>query len=423
MLYEKIWHSLLKIESEKVFSIVETPLLKVLLEMEEEGITLRKDILLELSEQVNEKINSIEQIIYNLADYSFNIGSPKQLGELLFEKLKIIDKPKKTKTGQYSTSEEVLNKLKNTHPIIKEILSWRHYVKLKNTYIDTLPLQINNSTGKIHTTFSQTLTATGRLSSKNPNLQNIPIRTNLGKSIRKAFVPTDEESILMSADYSQVELRIIASLSGDEKMIEAFENKKDIHTSTASYLFNVPIQDVTPLQRSHAKTVNFGIIYGVSAFGLSNQTNLSRTESKELIESYFKTYPKLKEYTISQINFAREKGYVETILGRKRELSGIFSNNNLIKSEAERNAVNMPVQGSAADIIKIAMININKQIKTQQLKSKLLLQIHDELILNVKKTEKEQITSLVITEMEQAYNLKVPLEVDYGFGNNWFEAH
>ena len=376
-----------------------------------------------LSNDFHNDLKLIEKRIFSLTNSIFNLASPKQLGEVLFDKLKIIDSPKKTKSGQYSTSEEILSKLAKDHEVVSEVLKWRSLQKLINTYVDALPKQINLNTNRIHAVFNQAVASTGRLSSNNPNLQNIPIRSERGRLIRKAFICENSDYVMLSADYSQIELRVIASLSEDSNMITAFQNNNDIHNSTASKVFNVAISDVTKEQRSNAKTVNFGIIYGVSAFGLSNQTSLSRSESKELIESYFNAYPSLKNYISSQINFARENGYVETVLGRRRYLRDINSRNQIVRGASERNAVNAPVQGSAADIIKIAMINIQNNITDHNLKSKMLVQVHDELIFEIHNSELEQMQKIIKNEMENAFTLKVPLAVDIGIGENWFEAH
>lgn len=409
--------------TQKLFDEIEVPLLRVLAAMELEGINLDKDFLNSLSEDLNNDILTLEKRIYGAAGEEFNIGSPKQLGIILFEKLKLVDKPKKTKTGQYSTAEDVLSYLAKDHQIIRDVLDYRGLAKLKSTYVDALPLQVEESTGRVHTDYMQTVAATGRLSSNNPNLQNIPIRTERGRQVRKAFVPRNEDYTLLAADYSQIELRIIAALSEEETMIEAFKDGEDIHASTASKVFNVPISEVTREQRSNAKTVNFGIIYGVSAFGLSNQTNLSRGEAKELIDTYYETYPKLKAYMSKQVDFARDNGYVQTVLGRRRYLKNINSRNAVVRGAAERNAVNAPIQGSAADIIKIAMINIYKKLQEGNYKSKMLLQVHDELVFDVYKTELEVMKSLIKTEMESAYKLEVPLDVEMDIGDNWLEAH
>ncbi len=406
-----------------LFEDIEVPLLRVLADMEIEGINLDKEFLNSLSTALDEDIKSLEGKIYTEAGEIFNIASPKQLGVILFEKMKLVDKPKKTKTGQYSTAEDVLSYLAKDHEIIQNILDYRGLAKLKSTYVDALPTQVNETTGRVHTDYMQTVAATGRLSSNNPNLQNIPIRTERGRQVRKAFIPRNDEYTLLAADYSQIELRIIAALSEEKTMIEAFKNGEDIHASTAAKVFNVAIDEVSREQRSNAKTVNFGIIYGVSAFGLSNQTSLSRSEAKELIDTYYKTYPKLRNYMSEQVDFAREHGYVQTILGRRRYLKDINSANAVVRGAAERNAVNAPIQGSAADIIKIAMINIHKRLKERNYKSKMLLQVHDELVFDVYKQELEEIKTLIKTEMEGAYTLAVPLDVDLGLGDNWLEAH
>jgi len=406
-----------------LFNTIEIPLIKVLAAMELEGIQLDSDFLKGLSSDLDKDINALEQTIFDKAGEVFNIASPKQLGVILFEKLKLVDKPKKTKTGQYSTAEDVLSYLAKDHEIIRNILEYRGLAKLKSTYVDALPEQVLETTGRIHTEYLQTVAATGRLSSINPNLQNIPIRTERGRQVRKAFIPRDENHILLAADYSQIELRVIAALSEEETMIEAFKNGEDIHASTASRVFNVPISEVNREQRSNAKTVNFGIIYGVSAFGLSNQTDLSRTEAKALIDTYYATYPKLRAFIADQVDFARDNGYVKTISDRRRYLKDINSRNAVVRGAAERNAVNAPIQGSAADIIKIAMIRIHDQLKKGNFRTKMLLQVHDELVFDVFKPELESVTSLIRTEMENAYTLNVPLDVEIDTGENWLEAH
>ena len=406
-----------------LFYDVEMPLSSVLMQMEYNGVKLDEKLIDEIKVQFQENLNDLENYIFNFCKKTFNLASPKQLGEILFDDLKLESNPKKTKTGQYSTSEETLSKLSKKHEIVTKILDWRSLQKLMSTYINALPDQVNLKTKKIHSIFNQTNTSTGRLSSNNPNLQNIPIRTNNGKLIRKAFTSSDSSRVLISADYSQIELRVIASMSGDENMINAFNNNQDIHASTAAKVFNVDLGRVTREQRSHAKIVNFGIIYGVSAFGLSNQTNLSRSESKIIIDNYYNSYPALKEFMSNQINFARENGFVQTILGRKRFLNDINSRNGMIRSSAERNAINTPVQGSAADIIKLSMINIADELKNNSLKSKLILQVHDELVFDVPLEEVDLIKKIIIDKMENAYKLKVPLTVDLGVGNNWLEAH
>ena len=413
-----------KAETKKLFDEIEIPLIPVLAAMELEGINLDVPFLKSMSVEMAKESAALEQKIYETAGEKFNLASPKQLGDILFDKLKIGGaKQKKTKTGQYATGEEVLSYLANDNEIVRDILEWRQMVKLQSTYIDALPNQVDTKTGRVHTDYMQTVAATGRLSSNNPNLQNIPIRTERGRLIRKAFIARDENYTLVSADYSQIELRIIAALSGEENMIKAFQNNEDIHRSTAAKVFNVPLEEVTKEQRSNAKTVNFGIIYGVSAFGLSNQTSLSRKESAELIDAYYATYPKLKSYMANQVDFAREHGYVQTVLGRRRYLKDINSANMMVKSGAERNAVNAPIQGSAADIIKIAMINIHKKLVSENWKSKMLLQVHDELVFDVHNSELEKIQPMIKHEMENAFKLVVPLDVEIGLGKNWLEAH
>ncbi|WP_396602317.1 DNA polymerase I [Algibacter sp. R77976] len=409
--------------TQKLFNDIEVPLVRVLAAMELEGINLDVDFLNVLAEALNSDIEALVSKIYEVAGEEFNIASPKQLGIILFEKLKLVDKPKKTKTGQYKTGEDILSALAKEHEIIQNILDYRGLAKLKSTYVDALPLQVEEATGRVHTDYMQTVAATGRLSSNNPNLQNIPIRTERGRQVRKAFIPRNENYTLLAADYSQIELRIIAALSQEETMIEAFKNGEDIHASTASKVFNVAIEDVTREQRSNAKTVNFGIIYGVSAFGLSNQTDLSRGEAKELIDTYYETYPKLKAYMSEQVDFARDNGYVKTVLDRRRYLKDINSANAIVRGAAERNAVNAPIQGSAADIIKIAMINIYDKLQEGDFKTKMLLQVHDELVFDVYKPELETIKTLVKTEMENAFKLEVPLDVELDTGDNWLEAH
>jgi len=407
----------------KLFNEVELPLVNVLSAMEIEGININTDYLKELSIALTKDLDRLEKGIYEQAGEEFNLASPKQLGLILFDKLKLVDKPKKTKTGQYSTAEDVLSYLAKDHQIIGDIQEWRQYKKLQSTYVDALPNEVNPKTKRIHTVYAQAVAATGRLSSNNPNLQNIPIRTVRGREVRKAFIPRDENYTLLAADYSQIELRIIAALSKEENMINAFKNHEDIHASTAAKVFNIPLNEVTREQRSNAKTVNFGIIYGVSAFGLSNQTSLSRSEAKELIDTYYETYPKLRSYMDSQIHYARENGYVETVLGRRRYLKDINSRNAVVRGAAERNAVNAPIQGSAADIIKLAMINIYRRFEKEQFKSKMLLQVHDELVFDAYKDELENIKPIIKQEMENAYKLIVPLDVEIGLGDNWLAAH
>ena len=406
-----------------LYTKVELTLVKVLTAMECEGINLDVPFLEELSKNLTVDIQKLEEAIFNAAGETFNLASPKQLGPILFDKLKLVDKPKKTKTGQYSTAEDVLSYLAKEHPIVSDILDWRSLKKLQNTYVEALPKEINPKTGRVHTKYNQAVAATGRLSSNNPNLQNIPIRTPRGQQVRKAFIPRDENHILMAADYSQIELRIIAALSKDEGMVTAFQNKEDIHQATAAKVFNVPLEEVSRAQRSNAKTVNFGIIYGVSAFGLSQQTDLNRSESKELIDTYYATYPKLRSYIHDQVDFARYHGYVTTVLGRRRYLKDINSQNAVVRGAAERNAVNAPIQGSAADIIKLAMITIQEKLENENWNSKMLLQVHDELVFDVPKDEVDALQTMVKREMENAFSLDVPLVVDIGIGTNWLEAH
>ena len=422
-LYNFLISDLKKGGLEDLFKKIEMPLLKVLSTMELNGIKLDSEFLKELSNNFHKELKELEKSIFKLSNQDFNLASPKQLGEVLFGQMKIIENPKKTKSGQYSTSEEVLSKLAEEHVIVEKVLEWRSLQKLLNTYVDALPKQVDTKTERIYAEFNQAVASTGRLSSNNPNLQNIPIRNPRGREVRKAFICENENYVMLSADYSQIELRVIAALSEDPNMISAFNKNLDIHSSTAAKVFNVKLEDVTKEQRSNAKTVNFGIIYGVSAFGLSNQTSLTRSESKLLIESYYDAYPKLKNYISSQINFARENGYVETILGRKRYLRDINSRNAIVRGAAERNAVNAPVQGSAADIIKIAMIKIHEKFQKSNFKSKMLVQVHDELVFEVHKKELEQVKKLIKIEMEQAYSFCVPLKVDMDQGLNWFEAH
>tara|TARA_A100001011_G_scaffold399395_1_gene507811 strand:- start:1819 stop:4647 length:2829 start_codon:yes stop_codon:yes gene_type:complete len=406
-----------------LFKKVELPLVQVLTEMEVEGINLNVGFLNELSKTLTADIALLEKNIFEEVGETFNIASPRQLGAILFEKLKLVNKPKKTKTGQYSTAEDILSYLAKEHPIVAMILEWRSLQKLENTYVSALPNDLNPDTQRIHTVYNQAVAATGRLSSNNPNLQNIPIRTRRGQEVRKAFIPRDNNHILMAADYSQIELRIIAALSKDPAMVKAFQNNEDIHAATAAKVFDVPLDEVSREQRINAKTVNFGIVYGVSAFGLSQQTNLNRSESKELIDTYYESYPQLKQYISDQVNFAREHGYVATVLGRRRYLKDINSQNAVVRGAAERNAVNAPIQGSAADIIKLAMIQIHQKIKSENWKSKMILQVHDELVFDVLKSEKEGFEKMVKTEMEKAFDIGLPLLVDMGFGANWLEAH
>ncbi len=410
-------------QTEEIFTNIEMPLIPVLVKMERNGIKLDVNFLHQLSQKIEQQIKEVEKKIYSYAGTHFNIASPKQVGEILFEHLKIDEAPKKTKTGQYATSEDVLMKLQHKHKIVEEILNYRELTKLKTTYVDALPKLINPKTKRLHTTFNQTVAATGRLSSDNPNLQNIPIRSELGQLVRKAFVVTDEQHVLLSADYSQIELRIVAALSKDESMIEAFRFNKDIHMSTASKIYNIPESEVTKEMRRKAKSVNFGIIYGQGAFGLAENLGISRTEAKNLIQNYFQKYPKIKQLMDALIQKAKEKEYTETLMGRKRWLPDIRSSNANVRANAERIAINTPIQGTAADMIKIAMISISQKIKKLQLKSKLLLQIHDELLFEVPKNEIEIMKDITKTEMQNALPLEVPVEVNIGIGQNWLDAH
>ena len=412
-----------EVEVFDLFEKIEIPLTKVLAKMELEGIALDVEMLQNYSTQLTSELQLLENKIHQLADEEFNISSPKQMGEILFEKLELSKKPKKTKSGQYSTSEETLLKLKDTHPIIDEILTFRGVKKLLSTYVDALPELVNTETKRIHTTFNQSVASTGRLSSVNPNIQNIPIRTKRGMKVRKAFIPKDENYTLMAADYSQIELRIMASLSKDEGMLTAFNNGVDIHSATAAKVFKVDVKEVDRNMRSQAKSVNFGIIYGISAFGLSQNIGVSRTEAKAIIDNYFEEFPRVKEYMDWSIEQAREKEYIETIMGRRRYLKDINARNGMIRAMAERNAINAPIQGSAADIIKIAMINIQQAMEQREMKSKMLLQVHDELVFDMHNSESSELKTLVKEKMVQAVSLQVPLIVDIGEGLNWLEAH
>lgn len=408
---------------ESLFFDIEMPLIYVLVEMEATGVKLDTVALKQSSEELTAALNNLEKEIYELAGVKFNINSSKQVGEVLFEHLKIEEKAKKTKTGSYSTSEDILEKMRSKHPVVGKLLEYRGLKKLLSTYIDALPELINPETGKIHTSFNQTVTATGRLSSTNPNLQNIPIRDELGREIRKAFIPDNEDCTFFSADYSQIELRIMAHLSQDEHMIEAFRSGADIHSATAAKIYGIPVEEVTGDMRRKAKTANFGIIYGISIFGLAERLNIPRAESKELIEGYFKSYPGIRDYMDESIRIAKEKGYVETIFKRKRYLPDINSHNAIVRGYAERNAINAPIQGSAADIIKVAMVRIYNRFEEEGLKSKMILQVHDELNFNVCQDEQEKVRQIVLEEMENAIQLQVPLIADCGEGKNWLEAH
>jgi len=421
-LYHILVEELKKNDAEKVFYEVEMPLVPVLANIERNGVRIDTDSLKQSAIEFTRRLNEIETTIYELAGTSFNIASPKQVGEILFERLKVVEKAKKTKTGQYVTSEEVLQNLHSKHPIIAKILEYRGLKKLLTTYIDALPQMINPRTNRIHTSFNQTVTATGRLSSSNPNLQNIPVRDEDGKEIRKAFIP-DDGCLFFSADYSQIELRIMAHLSKDENMIAAFSNNEDIHAATAAKIYHIDLDAVTKEMRRKAKTANFGIIYGISVFGLAERMEVDRKEAKELIEEYFKTYPKVKQYMDHSIEVAKENGYVETIFHRKRYLPDINSKNGIVRGYAERNAINAPIQGSAADIIKVAMARIFECFQAEGLRSKMILQVHDELNFSVYPEEKEAVERIVIREMDNAYKMSVPLKADCGWGNNWLEAH
>jgi DNA polymerase-1 len=406
----------------KLLYEVECPLIYVLADMEWTGVRLDLKALEELSKQLTEELSTIEHEIVQMAGIDFNVNSPKQIGEILFDRMKIVEKPKKTKTGQYSTNEEELEKLRGKHPIIDKILEQRGIKKLLSTYIDAFPQLINPRSGKIHTSFNQTVAATGRLSSTNPNLQNIPVRDERGKEMRKVFIP-DEGCVFASSDYSQIELRIMAHLSADKNMVEAFMHDQDIHAATASKIYHVPIEEVTADMRRKAKTANFGIIYGITPFGLSERLSISRSEAKQLIDEYFETFPDVKRYMDESIATARTNGYVETIFGRKRYLPDINSRNANVRGFAERNAINAPIQGSAADIIKVAMIKIHNRFEKEKLKSKMILQVHDELDFNVVEDELDTVRKIVVEEMEHACKLIVPLKTDFGYGKNWLEAH
>ncbi|MDQ2752518.1 MAG: DNA polymerase I, partial [Bacteroidota bacterium] len=410
---------------EKVFAEAEVPLVEVLTEMEFNGVRIDESFLKEYSLQLDIESLAAEQRIYNASGVKFNIGSPKQLGEILFDKLKLDPKAKKTKSGQYATGEEVLIKLAHEHVIVNDILIYRQLSKLKSTYVDALPLMINKKTGRVHTSYAQAVAVTGRLSSNAPNLQNIPIRTERGREIRKAFVPRDENHVLVSADYSQIELRIIAAISGDENMCEAFAQNKDVHTATAAKVFRVPENEVTKEMRYKAKSVNFGIIYGQGAFGLSDNLGISRAEAKEIIENYKKEFAGITKYMDDMIKLARERGYAETLLGRKRWLRDINSGNFTVRSFAERNAVNSPIQGTAADMIKLAMIKIHAAIKESNLSSRMILQVHDELVFDALASEVETLKPLILDNMKTALLLPngVPVEAEVGMGVNWLEAH
>jgi DNA polymerase I len=424
-LKQKFLPELKEKEVDKVFYEVEAPLVKVLADMEFEGIKIDETFLRDYSKELQREAKASEQRVYQQAGVKFNLASPKQLGEVLFEKLQLDANAKKTRTGQYATGEDVLLRLAAKHQIVDDILAFRELTKLQSTYVDALPLMINPKTGRVHTSYNQAVAVTGRLSSNNPNLQNIPIRTERGREIRKAFIPRDNEHVLVSADYSQIELRIVAAISGDKNMIEAFKKGMDIHTATAAKVYNVDFDGVTKEMRYKSKSVNFGIIYGQGAFGLSQNLNISRAEAKTLIDNYFQQYPSIKKYMDDQMEFARENGYVQTILGRKRWLKDINSSNATVRGYAERNAINMPIQGTAADMIKLAMIKIHKQLKKEKLQTKMVLQVHDELVFDVPKDEVDLIKPLILEGMKHALDLPhgVPTDAEIAAGDNWLEAH
>jgi DNA polymerase-1 len=422
-LKEKLAPELRQREVEKVFRDVEIPLIHVLADIEMEGVKVDVDFLHDYSRQLAGDSDRIEQEIYTLAGQKFNIGSPRQVGEILFDKLQLSDNAKTTKTGQYQTDEETLLGLASAHPVVQRILDYRQLQKLKSTYVDALPTMVNPHTGRVHTSFNQAVAATGRLSSNNPNLQNIPIRTDLGKEVRKAFVPRDANHVLLSCDYSQIELRVIASISGDEAMMEAFNRNVDIHTATAARVFGVPLESVDKEMRRRAKTVNFGIIYGISAFGLSQRIGIPRKEAKDIIDSYFREFPGIRDYMDQTLDFARRNEFVETLLGRRRYIRDINSRNMTVRGFAERNAINAPIQGSAADMIKIAMIHIHQLLDPKQYQTRMILQVHDELLFDVPKEELSTVEPMLRKAMEEALPLRVPVLVESGQGNNWLEAH
>jgi DNA polymerase-1 len=405
-----------------LYNEVELPLAQVLHEMEQAGVRIDVDMLKQAEIRLTEELQTLEQQIYTVADTTFNINSPKQVGEVLFDQLKLDAKAKKSKTGQYSTSEEVLLGLKGKHQVVALILEYRELKKLISTYIAALPTYINPQTGKIHTTYNQTVTATGRLSSSNPNLQNLPIRSERGQLIRQAVIP-DDDSLFLSADYSQIELRLMAHFSQDPHLVEAFRSGQDVHAATAAKIFNVPIDQVTKDQRRQAKTANFGIIYGISAFGLAQQLDCSRAEAKALIDGYFAAFPGVIDYIERQKQLAREQGFAVTLFGRKRYLPDILSHNATVRSFAERNAVNSPIQGTAADIIKMAMVTIHRRLKEEGLAAQMIMQVHDELNFNVPQNELDKVREIVVTEMQNVVHLSVPLIADCGVGSNWLAAH
>jgi DNA polymerase-1 len=418
-------HGLKEKDVEKVFYEVDNPLVQVLKDMEFEGVKIDVDFLNDYSKELDKEAKAAEERVYKEAGVRFNLASPKQLGEVLFEKLKLDPKAKKTKTGQYATGEDVLQKLQHLHAVPADVLIFRELTKLKSTYVDALPELINPKTGRVHTTYGQAVAVTGRLASNNPNLQNIPIRSERGKEIRKAFIPGDKERVLISADYSQIELRIVAAISGDPNMCEAFRLNKDIHTATAAKVYNIDEGDVTKEMRYKAKSVNFGIIYGQGAFGLADNLGISRTEAKTIIDNYKKEFSGITKYMDDTINFAREKGYVETLMGRKRWLRDINSANFTVRGFAERNAINSPIQGTAADMIKMAMVKVQDAMKKGKYRSRMILQVHDELVFDAYKDEAEELRALVLENMQSALPLPngVPVIAEAGVGNNWLEAH
>ncbi len=422
-LKEKLVAEIKKEGLDKLLEGIEMPLVNVLAEMEFQGVKIDEEALAGMSKELQQESLKAQEEVFRIAGHEFNIASPKQLGEVLFDELKLVDKPKKTKTGQYATGEEILSKLANQHEIAAKILEFREYQKLKSTYVDALPKMVSPGDGRIHTDYNQAVAATGRLSSNNPNLQNIPIRTPKGREIRKAFIPKDDDHVLLSADYSQIELRIAASFAKDEPMIEAFKGGRDIHATTAAKVFKVPVEEVDPNMRRKAKEVNFGIIYGISAFGLSQNLNIPRSEASDIIKAYFEEFPGIKRYMDESIKKAKEKEYVETIMGRRRYLRDINSRNATMRGYAERNAINAPIQGSAADIIKIAMVNIHDWLKQERLKTKMIMQVHDELVFEVPKGEMEKVKENVVGLMMSAVELEVPMEVEAGEGENWLKAH
>lgn len=422
-LYPKLSDDLRKHEVYNLFRTVEMPLVEVLAEMEYNGVRVDRGILQQNSAAMEAERKELERQIYELAGETFNIASPKQLGAVLFEKLQIVQNAKLTKNKQYQTGEEVLVKMASKHPIVPLVLEWRKLTKLKSTYIDALPQLINARTGRIHSTFTQTVTATGRLSSVNPNLQNIPMRTERGRDIRKAFVASDDDHVMLAADYSQIELRIVAHVCGDERMVETFRRHEDIHAAMAARVYGVPLSEVTSDMRRSAKTVNFGILYGISAFGLADRLHITNREASRLIEDYFSSFPKILQYLGSTLEFARSHGYVETLMGRRRYIKGIDAQNAIIRKAAERNAVNAPIQGTAADLIKLAMIGVCREIRHLGLRSRLILQVHDELVFDVPKDEAGVLRPLVADKMSHAMQLSVPLDVDINEGPSWFEAH